>query len=204
MFAANGLRATWFVAKRLHATRPRVVVRASLRPNSFASAPVGIVPAHASTVATATDAITRFDPAFRPRRSSFVRAIVVKDTSSSIRSSIFQHPSCGSSIRPFVRSSVRPFVRSSSVKHTRASTPVRVRVHLSRSARRNRVVVVHASARRSSHSARETPRDLIEISHAPARHRPGVDPSSCLRTARDSSRTFPRVKNRASSLRRAA
>ena len=77
MFATNGLRVTCFVAKRLHAPRPRVADPASLRPNSFASAPIGIAPAHANTVATATDAITRFDPLFRPRRSSFVRAIGV-------------------------------------------------------------------------------------------------------------------------------
>jgi len=143
MFAANGLRATWFVAKRLHATRPRGVVRASLRPNSFASAPVGIVPAHASTVATATDAITRFDPAFRPRRSSFVRAIVVKDPSSSIRSSTFQHPSCGSSTRPFVRSSVRPFVvgetHSSLHACSRSRPPVEFRAAESRRRRRPRI-----------------------------------------------------------------
>jgi hypothetical protein len=94
-FAAYGVRVTCFVAKRLHETRPRVGDRVALRPNAFASAPIGIAPAHASTVATATDAITRFDPPFRPRRASFVaRAIVVvKAFFDSIVN--FQHPESG-------------------------------------------------------------------------------------------------------------
>ena len=76
MFATNGPRVTCF-AKRLHETRPRVADPVPSRRNTFASAPIGIAPAHASAVATTTDATTRFDLPFRPRRSSFVRAIVV-------------------------------------------------------------------------------------------------------------------------------